>query len=194
MELEHKKIVFSPLVLAAIFVSIFKYEIAGSIPVAVGIGSIAISAGITAVVDALIRGMSTEDSKLRTRAVLVGSIVISAPLYYVFYSVPSTSKYIRDIYLVLLITIAITYIIGKKVAEGTVDGLRHGFVTSGIASTLLVLLVFFKAMNRDVFYGGIVVISSVSLPVVIGTIGGIFGVVGALSRRPLTLEFVKSKI
>lgn len=180
-----KKVILSPLIFAAIFVSIFKYRIAGSLPIVVGVGSLIISTGIVAVVSTLITELLDLHSELRRYTVLAGAVLISIPVYCLYFIFSPIAQRISMMYLVsLAVTVAVTFTIGNQRSASAADGLRHGFLTSGISSVLVLLLVIGVSLGQEVPHTGIISIASVVLPLLLGTVGGVLGAIGGvLSHR-----------
>lgn len=170
--------------LPVVFVSIFKYRIAGSNPSAVLVGGIVLSIGIVFVVYQLLNRMFSKRRDVDVVSTAVGTVLISAVVFGTYFGL-SASEYgdLAPLLTIVGAVVVVTFWVGGRTAGDSIEGLLHGFLTAGASGVLSILLISYEAITREVVFNALVAITSIGIPLALGTIGAVFGLLGSSFAR-----------
>jgi hypothetical protein len=173
------------LLLPVVFISIFKYRIAGSNASAVAVGGIALSVGVVVVGYHLLGSIFGGRSEIDAVWITAGSGLITAVIYGIQYGLPGTAYGDWVPVLTVIATVAtVTFLIGSKTRGKPSEGLRYGFLIAGTSGVFSTVLVTYEAITREVVFNALVAISSITIPLLLGVVGAIFGLFGnSFARR-----------
>lgn len=170
--------------LPVVFISIFKYRIAGSNPNAVLVGGVILSIGVVFVVYQLVNRVFSRRYDVDVFSIAVGTLLISGVVAGTYFGL-SPSEYGDWAPLLTIVgaVVVVTFWVGGKTAGDLIEGMLHGFLTAGASSVLSILLISYEAITREVVFNALVAITSVGIPLVLGTIGAVFGLLGSSFAR-----------
>lgn len=184
VNLNKRNLYLAILALPIVFISIFKYRIAGSYPSAVLVGGVVLSIGVVFVVYQLLSRGFGRRIEIDVVPVAVGTTLISAVVFGTYFELSATEY--GDWAPLLTVGGAVlvaTFWVGTRTAGDSIDGLLHGFLTAGVSGALIMVLVSYEAVTREVVFNALVAITSVGIPIGLGAIGAISGLLGGLFAR-----------
>ena len=171
--------------LPIVFISIFKYRIAGSNRNAVLVGGIILSIGIVFVIHQLLTRAFSNRHDVDVVSIAAGTLLISTVAFGTYFGL-SASEYgdWAPLLTVVGTVVVVTFWVGGRTAGDSVEGLLQGFLTAGTSGVLIVFLISYEAITREVVFNALIAITSVGIPSVLGTIGAVFGLLGrSFARR-----------
>lgn len=173
--------------LPLVFISVFKYRIAGSNRSAVLVGGIVLSIGTVFVVYQLLSRTFEKEYDVDAVSIAAGTVLVSAVVLGVYFGL-SAAEYgdWAPLLTVVGAVAVVTFWVGGKTASNSIDGLLHGFLTAGASGVVIVLLISYEAITREVVFNALIAITSVGIPLVLGTIGALFGLFGSSFARRRT--------